>query len=1130
MPIKSQVWSQYKKLRSSEATTTLPQYFTQITWRTPKDEMVQALAGLDRYIYFRRRTQRGVEQQLVEMKRRRERTEMKRRRERAEKAADRNFIINNLINDGKFNEVIANVINNGETLTTRQTTAIWNGIQGSGRHSLKIVKKNGQTATIALNQNTLTYFSNLLIHGTDYEQIEEYGSDIMDTYEFNQIESIQIIKHKKPNKEMKNKAGGFFPLVNSSEIDLSDYQIYTSDQIEALTGRGAVKIEQCLIQALKGQVDEDLLNKVKLAFLGRTHINRKDLQKVANIIGRDIRVFYHDNKASDRVRNKLYKAIDTTQNDRAALKIAIHRAHYFKYEESKYSAYSIDNYEELKNEPDFHDLYMKNRRKKTRKISSLKLIKMLDNQNYFIKGDLSKIEDSINNPEVRDDIYLNRIEEEQRIVDSDKSPKSKKGSAQPAIYYADCESYVYAPVHRLYLLGYVSNQNDVPTILNVEDMAPQNVIVKWLNDMTSNAKKDVICYFHNLKYDYHVLEPYLPLRDKVVKDNAMYSVTLKYKGKTIELRDSYKLIPFALAKFGKNFNLDAKYRKKEAIAYTYYTPENNDVRVNTDEYRKLLSNEDKEIFDKNVVECMSFYHEVQRDGEATFNPLTYYKDYLRLDCLVLKYGMKKFNEIILKVTDNQLSIYQCLTISSLTDKYMLINGAYDDVFEVSGNLRAYIGKAVYGGRVAVNEKYKKKVIEGKISDYDGVSLYPSAINRLCREIGLPKGKAKRFTKRVNPFEPGVVGVSPYAGSIDVDHWRNTTYAVMTVRIKKVNKIQQMPFIAYKDTKQGSTQYLNKSPPESVIIDKFTLEDYIFFHQIEYEILDGVYWDEGGNKTMGTLIQKLFNERLKHKESNPALANTLKLMLNSSYGKTILKKSKTETKIIKIKLGDESKFNDYVYNNFHTIKKYRKINDYYYEVERTCFDDSYNRAHIGASILSYSKRIMNEVFDVANDCNYPVYYTDTDSVHLNFEHVQPLEDKYRETYNRELNGKNLEQFHIDFDLDGAKSEIYAIKSIFLGKKSYIDMLESTDADGKTIAGYHYRLKGITKEGLEHAAKQYSVDGKTPEYFALYEDLAKGTAIDIVLNPYNVEKNKTKVLFKFKDGQVSTKQKFIRKVKF
>jgi hypothetical protein len=370
--------------------------------------------------------------------------------------------------------------------------------------------------------------------------------------------------------------------------------------------------------------------------------------------------------------------------------------------------------------------------------------------------------------------------------------------------------------------------------------------------------------------------------------------------------------------------------------------------------------------------------------------------------------------------------------------------------------------------------------------------------------------------------------------IGLKNCRCKNYIILTVKINKVNKHHQIPFIAHKS--DSSILYTNEPPEEEIIIDSITLEDWINFHKIEYEVLDGVYWNDGVNKKMGEVIQRLFNARLKYKKTNTALANVIKLMLNSSYGKTIMKKANTETKIIKTSRSTFNKktnkwkintnyFKNYVYNNFNTIKSYRKLNADNYSVEKICSDNSYNRGHIGCAILSMSKRIMNEVFDVANDNNYIIYYTDTDSLHCNMEDVPKLEAKYKERFNKELNGKELEQFHTDFNLDGACDEIYATKSIFLGKKSYMDVLESVDADGNKITGTHIRLKGITPEGAEHTSKEYD-EG----YFGLYKDLAIGTKKKIILNPFNKDENKNKVLFEFKQGRVFTRKEFIREVKF
>ena len=65
------------------------------------------------------------------------------------------------------------------------------------------------------------------------------------------------------------------------------------------------------------------------------------------------------------------------------------------------------------------------------------------------------------------------------------------------------------------------------------------------------------------------------------------------------------------------------------------------------------------------------------------------------------------------------------------------------------------------------------------------------------------------------------------------------------------------------------------------------------------------------------------------------------------------------------------------------------------------------------------------------------------------------------------------FHVDFDLYGATSETYAIESLFLGKKTYIDILESTDKDGKTINSSHIRMKGIPTSCIQYYAEQHNI---------------------------------------------------------
>ena len=80
-----------------------------------------------------------------------------------------------------------------------------------------------------------------------------------------------------------------------------------------------------------------------------------------------------------------------------------------------------------------------------------------------------------------------------------------------------------------------------------------------------------------------------------------------------------------------------------------------------------------------------------------------------------------------------------------------------------------------------------------------------------------------------------------------------------------------------------------------------------------------------------------------------------------------------------------------------------------------------------------------MFEVSNDCGVNIYYQDTDSIHLNYDDVDEIVNRYKEKYNQDLVGQGLGDFHVDFSMDGAVSGIYGNESYFLGNKTYLDML-------------------------------------------------------------------------------------------
>jgi hypothetical protein len=70
-----------------------------------------------------------------------------------------------------------------------------------------------------------------------------------------------------------------------------------------------------------------------------------------------------------------------------------------------------------------------------------------------------------------------------------------------------------------------------------------------------------------------------------------------------------------------------------------------------------------------------------------------------------------------------------------------------------------------------------------------------------------------------------------------------------------------------------------------------------FHGMEYEILAGYYYNDGFNPKVCEVIEKLFQERLKMKQAENPIEQQYKLILNSAYGKTLLKAREDECKYI-----------------------------------------------------------------------------------------------------------------------------------------------------------------------------------------------------------------------------------------
>jgi hypothetical protein len=291
----------------------------------------------------------------------------------------------------------------------------------------------------------------------------------------------------------------------------------------------------------------------------------------------------------------------------------------------------------------------------------------------------------------------------------------------------------------------------------------------------------------------------------------------------------------------------------------------------------------------------------------------------------------------------------------------------------------------------------------------------------------------------------------------------------------------------KYNENGVRVFTNEMVNETIYIDKTSLEDLLKFQSVEFEVIDGYYFNEGRNDQIKITIKHLYDlrKRLK-KDKNPAQV-VIKLLMNSMYGKTILKPVETDTVVV-----PEWRFEKYINYNYNFIQSCIKVGDRYYVKKIKSILNHYNYVQCGVEILSMSKRIMNEVMCLAEDLDLKIYYQDTDSMHINYEEVDILAKEFSNMYGRELIGEDMSQFHVDFDMDGAKGDIYAKECYFIAKKVYIDKLESVDAEGNTINSDHIRMKSVPTSCIKYTSKELNL-----QPMELYKQLFESKKINFDL---------------------------------
>lgn len=956
---------------------------------------------------------------------------------------------------------------------------------------------DGNETIYTISRNNIDNITNILKNGLTAEEILTKNKSDGELYIYLEIEKPKTIKvgyltrefllvqgdrglEKKRQNRLKQ--GAFFKYIHNLPINLERYQIYSGVIINE-------ELDNCLIHAFKmsGKLTDEQINNARL-FIKVEMVPRKCIKEIAEKLKIKIVV-------SEYEYPKTYTYGDKESNIEIKLNLA--DDHYFLNDNlTNITSYALEHYNEIKDIKDFHKIEKVNKdgkykKSNNRNISSMLLVQfLLQNKDKYLT-------------QITDDIFKNNkiikptLENLNYDLQTETFPMMFEGkrdmiSDKIDLLFFDFETTTDSEIHKPYLVN----------TYRVNSTKPDQLIKEFTYEgeecgllMLQSLKQDTIIFAHNLKYDFQFVFKYLFAdqlceRDgRIMGGHSLFYNKFRKTNIKVYLRDTYLMITDKLSDFPKMFfsKEEQKTIKKEVMPYEAYNTETIKQKSISIEYAKsfLKSEDDKQQLENNIKEW-----ELEEENES-FNHIAYSKIYCRQDVTIMMKGYMTFRKWMLDVTG--LDIINYLTLASVSYDYLIKEGCFNGCQTIGGVPRQFIQQCVVGGRTMISQN-KKNHVNKRVQDFDAVSLYPSAMYRM----GFLKGSPKVLL------------------TTDYEVIKNYDGYFIEINITKINKHRKFPLIN-KVNDEGIRQFKNNLLGVHCV-DKVTLEDFIEFHDIEFNVVRGYYFDEGKNYKIKEVMKMLFEERKKKKAEGNPIQTTYKLIMNASYGKTILKYDPHTIKYI----SSQVETLKYVTRNYYNVNRFVKINgcDKFRIYENKIIDDHFSCPHIGAEILSMSKRIMNEVMCLADDLQLNIYYQDTDSMHIDAESIDLLEACYFMKYNRDLIGSKMGQFHSDFDFkcDEGHSPV-SIESIYCGKKSYIDKVECV-VNNKKVINYHYRLKGIPRKNIDHVVKN-NYDG---DYMKLYKDLLNKKTIEFDLVQSGVK-------FEFTNNfTVKSKKEFIRTVSF
>lgn len=850
---------------------------------------------------------------------------------------------------------------------------------------------------------------------------------------------------------------GFFPFYNTTDIDLTRQQIITGKE----ENPEKIMNDSCFIYALKmsNLFTEQELEKIRINCRTRD-LSGKKIAEVARSFG-----FTIVQRRMDK-RNKPETKTFNGGKDRV-VQIGKMEEHFFLNEDI------ID--EDGTTKPAFDVI---RRLLKENKFSSMPMMDCIEYTNEYYKNHEREIESlQLRHPTVVHNkngkaIYKyfdyrpatqavagDETEENyDDLFDDDDSYDAKKSRwikqkklerelkkiqlyMERKIWVADFEAYFRKSANEKYTfdqlpilliaecLGtFKEIQDGKPNISSYEWFKPSaNDISTWF-DMMGETN---IIYFHNLGYDITQLLQILP-KEAVVDEfipagTSVLSCKIKYKGKLIEFRCSFKLITLSIEKLAKAY-LPDKQIIKEMCPYELY----NSDTINTDRIDlQLVKDFYGDKFDEFMITAKDYC------DEKSFFLHSYNSFYCKRDVEILRLSILKFYQMIKE--DFKMVCFDYLTAPSFADAFFKKEGCFDGVYEFAGAPQIFMRRAVVGGRCMTRDN-KPQHITGRILDQDNNSLYPAAMSRIDGyPVGIP-----------DVLEP--INENDY---FNYDQIRGKyVYYIVEINIKNVKNKLSFPLLSV--INQDGVRINTNEISGKMVIDRYALEDAIEHQGLQFDIIRGYGWTEVNNK-INEVIKGVYATRVEYKkqkeygpDGNPK-QEICKLIMNASYGKTIMNAIDKDHRIV-----DDENMIKVINNNFQNITSIHKIG----ETDRWSIsalrktNNHFTRVQCGCAILSMSKRIMNEPMCLAEKIGAMIWYQDTDSMQITENDYFRLEKAFEEKYGRILTGKGLGQFSSDY-----KDELIGVEGYYLSKKLYAVRFNKPDKEGHL---YHLRAKAIPQK--------------------------------------------------------------------